>query len=95
LGARSAKIDQARANLPAAGFFFNDTHRNIIFRVTAAYYRLLDAMGQEDAARATLADAQTVQQAIEPRLANGLATLPDVLEARAALLLLRNQQASR
>ena len=82
-GARTAKIDQAKANLLAADFSFNDTHRRIIFRVTEAYYRLLDAMGQEDAARATLNDAQTVQQAIEARLANGLATLPDVLEARA------------
>jgi outer membrane protein len=83
-GARRDKIDQARANLLAADFSFNDTHRKIIFRVTQAYYRLLDAMGQEDAARATVTDAQTVQQAIEARLANGLATLPDVLEARAA-----------
>jgi outer membrane protein len=83
-GARRAKIDQAEANLLAADFSFNDTHRKIIFRVTAAYYRLLDAMGQEDAARATITDAQTVQQAIEARLANGLANLPDVLEARAA-----------
>ena len=83
-GTRRDKIDQARSNLLAADFSFNDTHRKIIFRVTEAYYRLLDAMGQEDAARATVTDAQTVQQAIEARLANGLATLPDVLEARAA-----------
>lgn len=82
-GARRDKIDQARANLIAADFSFNDTHRKVIFRVTEAYYRLLDAMGQEDAGRATLNDAQTVQQAIEAKLASGLATLPDVLEARA------------
>jgi len=83
-GARRAKIEQAQANLLAADFSFNDMHRQIIFRVTEGYYRLLDAMGQEDAARATVTDAQTVQQAVEARLANGLATLPDVLEARAA-----------
>src|SRR5260370_30908169 len=41
-------------------------------------------MGQEDAARASLANAQTVQQAAEERLAHGLATLPDVFEARSA-----------
>jgi outer membrane protein len=45
---------------------------------------LLNALGQEDAARASLANAQTVQQAAEDRLAHGLATLPDVLEARSA-----------
>jgi outer membrane protein len=83
-GSRRAKIDQAQANLLAADFSFNDTHRRIIFRVSEAYYRLLDALGQEDAAQATLTDAQTVQQAMEARLASGLATLPDVLEARAA-----------
>jgi outer membrane protein len=83
-GARDANIDQARANLLAADFTFNDAHRKVIFEVAEAYYRLLDAMSQEDAAQATLTDAQTVQRAIEARLANGLATLPDVLEARAA-----------
>ena len=34
--------------------------------------------------RASLANAQTVQQAAEERLQQGLATLPDVLEARSA-----------
>ena len=93
-GARSAGIDLARANLLAADFTFNDTHRRIIFQVTEAYYRLLDAMSQEDAAQATLTDARTVQQAIEARLANGLATLPDVLEARAASAQARYELAS-
>lgn len=83
-GARRAAVDEAQANLIAADFSFNDTHRQIVFRVTEAYYRLLDAMNQEGAAQATLTDAQTVQEAVEARLANGLATLPDVWEARAA-----------
>jgi outer membrane protein len=52
--------------------------------VQQAYYRLLNASGQEDAARASLANAQAVQQAAEERLKNGLATLPDVFEARSA-----------
>jgi outer membrane protein len=45
---------------------------------------LLNASGQEAAARASLANAQAVQQAAEERLRDGLATLPDVLEARSA-----------
>jgi outer membrane protein TolC len=93
-GARRAKIDEARANLLAADFSFNDTHRQIIFRVTEAYYRLLDALSQEDAAQATLTDAQTVQASVEARLANGLATLPDVLEARSATAQARYELAS-
>jgi outer membrane protein TolC len=83
-GARSGRIDEAKAQVLAANFAFNDTHRRIIFQVAEAYYRLLNALGQEDAARASLTNAQTVQQAAEDRLAHGLATLPDVLEARSA-----------
>lgn len=83
-GARSGRINAARADLLAANFGFNDTHRNVIYQVQEAYYRLLNEIGQEDAARASLANAQAVQQAAEDRLANGLATLPDVLEARSA-----------
>ena len=83
-GARSGRISAAKAELLAANFAFNDTHRSIIYRVEQAYYRLVSSMGQEDAARASLANAQAVQQAAEDRLAHGLATLPDALEARSA-----------
>jgi outer membrane protein len=83
-GARAGRIDAARAQVLVANFAFNDTHRNVIFQVEQAYYRLLRFMGQEEAARASLSNAQTVQQAAEDRLAHGLATLPDVLEARSA-----------
>src|SRR5262249_4380539 len=83
-GARRARIDQAMARLLAANFSFNDVHRALIFRVEQTYFRLLDAFGQEAAARASLANAQAVEQAAEARLQNGLATLPDVLESRSA-----------
>jgi outer membrane protein len=83
-GARSGRIAAARAEVLAANFAFNDTHRNIIFQVQQGYYQLLNALGQEDAARASLSNAQAVQQSAEERLNNGLATLPDVLEARSA-----------
>lgn len=83
-GARSGRINAARAQLLAANFAFNDSHRNVIYQVEQAYYRLLSSRGQEEAARASLSNAQAVQQAAEDRLAHGLATLPDVLEARSA-----------
>src|ERR1700739_982242 len=67
-GARSGRIDAAKAQVLAANFAFNDMHRDIIFQVAKTYYRLLNALGQEDAARASLANAQTVQQAAEDRL---------------------------
>jgi outer membrane protein len=83
-GARAGRIDAARAEVLAANFAFNDTHRKIIYRVEKAYYELLNAYGQVDAARTSLSNAQTVQQAAEDRLKQGLGTLPDVLEARSA-----------
>jgi outer membrane protein len=83
-GARAGRIDAAKAELLAANFAFNDVHRRLIFQVASAYYQLLDAAGQESAARANLANAQAVEQAAEASLKNGLATLPDVLEARSA-----------
>lgn len=83
-GARRGRIDAEKARLLAANFGFNDVHRILIYQVQQAYYRLLNASGQEFAARASLANAQTVEQAAEERLRHGLGTLPDVLEARSA-----------
>jgi hypothetical protein len=57
----------------------------VIYQTQTAYYLLLNAIGQEEAARANLANANAVQQAAESSLKNGLATLPDVLEARSAV----------
>ena len=65
-------------------FGCSDTHRRIIFQVADTYYRLLNAVGQVDAADASLLNAKTVQEAAEDRLEHGLATLPDALEARSA-----------
>jgi outer membrane protein TolC len=83
-GARRGRIKAESARLLAANFAFNDVHRQLIYDVLAAYYRLLNAAGQEEAAGASVVNARTVQQAAEERLRNGLATLPDVLEARSA-----------
>lgn len=83
-GARRGRINAAQAAALGANFAFNDAHRGVIYAVQQGYYQLLNAMGQEDAAQASLSNAQAVQKAAEERLKNGLATLPDVLEARSA-----------
>src|SRR5579864_8202864 len=83
-GARSGRIDAARARLLSANFAFNDTHRSVIDQVEKAYYRLLNSIGQEDSAQASLSNAKAVEQSAQDRLSNGLATLPDLLEARSA-----------
>jgi outer membrane protein TolC len=83
-GGRRGRINAESARLLSSNFAFNDVHRQLIYRVSETYYRLLNAAGQEEAAGASLVNARTVQQAAEERLRNGLATLPDVLEARSA-----------
>jgi outer membrane protein TolC len=83
-GRRSGTINAAKADLFSADFAFNDTHRKVIYQVTADYYRLLNAMGQQEAAKATLLNAQTVEKDAQSRLDHGLATLPDLLETQAA-----------
>ena len=84
LGGRSGAIDEAKANLLASDLAFNDTHRKIIFAVASAYYNLLNAQGQREAAEVSLKNAQTVAEDAQNRLDNGLATKPDQLEASAA-----------
>jgi outer membrane protein len=84
LGGRTGAIDAAKANLLAADLVFNDTHRHIIFQVASAYYRLLNAEGQRDAADVSLDNAKAVEEDASARLANGLATKPDQMEAAAA-----------
>ncbi|MGB9077223.1 MAG: TolC family protein [Terracidiphilus sp.] len=84
IGGRSGAIDEAKANLLTSDLAFNDTHRKIIFAVASAYYRLLNAVGQREAAEVSLTNARTVEEDAQSRLQNGLATKPDQLEATAA-----------
>ena len=54
VGARAGRIDAAKARLLAADFSCNDVHRQLIYCVAETYYQLLDAAGQEEAARSAL-----------------------------------------
>ena len=83
-GARAGRISAAKAEVLVANSQFNDAHRRVIYQVQLAYYQLLNSVGQVAAAQASLTNAQTVQQAADERLQHGLATMPDVLEARSA-----------
>ncbi|MGI4830016.1 MAG: TolC family protein [Janthinobacterium lividum] len=83
-GGRSAQIAAARERLASANFSFNRVHLDVLFETSRRYYRLLDAIGQREAAQVNFDNAETVRKAVEARLAVGLATLPDALEARAA-----------
>ena len=84
LGGRSGAVDVAKANLLIQNLEFNDTHRRLIYQIASAYFRLLNAKGQREAAEISLKNAETVESGAENRLRNGLATRPDLLEASAA-----------
>jgi outer membrane protein TolC len=83
-GGRGGAVDVAKANLIAANLQFNDTHRRVIFEVSSAFFQLINAKGQYEAAEISLKNAQTVEEDAQSRLKNGLGTLPDLLEATAA-----------
>lgn len=83
-GERRGKIDEQKASLLAANLNFNDVHRQVIYSMVSAYYKVMLAMSRKEAAEVTLANARTVQHSVEERLEQGLATLPDKLDAQAA-----------
>ncbi len=83
-GNRSARIDEVRQQLVAANLNFNQSLLDVLFETSRRYYQLLNAQGQREAAQLNFDNAETVRKAVDARLAVGLATLPDALEARAA-----------
>ena len=56
----------------------------LIRQVSQAYFSLLRARGLREAAEVSLNDAKTTEDAAQERRNNGLATVPEVLEAKAA-----------
>ena len=85
-GARSSRIATAREQLVSANFDFNRVQLDVLFEVSRRYYRVLDAIGQRNAAQVNFENAEAVRRSVDARLDVGLATLPDALEARAAAL---------
>jgi outer membrane protein TolC len=83
-GKRGAKIEASKAIRLAAAAAFQRTNQDVAFRVVTAYYNLLTAQERLEASRQNLKTTQTTLAAAEAQLANGRATLPDVLNARAA-----------
>ena len=82
-GKREANVDSAKEEKLAAGADVIQVNQALAFRVASAYYQLMTAQERLQAAQDTLRTAQTTQDAAENRLDNGLATLPDVLNAQA------------
>jgi len=83
-GRRAARVEATKAIRLAAAAGFQRTNQDVAFRVVTAYYNLVTAQERLEASRQIVKTAQTTQDAAEAQRANGRATLPDVLNARAA-----------
>ncbi len=83
-GKRSADLDRSKAQQLAARAGLFHVNQEVAYRVVQGYYGLLSEEQHLDAARKILATAQTTEDAAEAQLSNGRATLPDVLNAKAA-----------
>jgi outer membrane protein len=81
-GERSAVVASARERLMIANVGFNATHQKIVFQVTERFYQLGTARQKVLVARSALEAAQTVEQAVQARIDNQLATRPELLQAQ-------------
>jgi outer membrane protein len=81
-GERSAVVASARERLMIANVGFNATHQKIVFQVTERFYHLGTARQKILVARSALEAAQIVEQAVQARVDNGLATNPELLQAQ-------------
>jgi len=81
-GERSAVVASAKEQLMMANVGFNATHQKIVFQVTDRFYELGTARQKVLVAQSSLEAAQTVEQAVQARIDNGLATTPELLQAQ-------------
>ena len=81
-GERSAVVAAARERLMMANVGFNRTHQKIVFEVTERFYKLGTARQKVLVGQSALEAAQTVEQAVQARIDNGLATKPELLQAQ-------------
>ena len=81
-GERKAVVSAAKERLMMAYVGFNGTHQKIVFEVTDRFYKLGTAHQKVLVSQSALEAAQTVEQAVQARVDNGLATQPELLQAR-------------
>lgn len=81
-GERNAVVAAARERLMMANVGFNATHQKIVFEVTDRFYQLGIAHQKVLVSQSALQAGQNVEQAVQARLDNGLATTPELLQAQ-------------
>src|SRR6266513_1627947 len=81
-GERSAVVAAAKEQLMMANVGFNATHQKIVFQATDRFYQLSTARQKVLVSRSSLEAAQTIEQAVQARIDNGLATKPELLQGQ-------------
>ena len=81
-GRRDALTEEARRALLASNLTFNRALQTLVFEMQTAYYALDAAMALEETAEQGVETSRVQMEAVEDRLRNGLAIMPDVLLAR-------------
>jgi outer membrane protein len=81
-GERSATVAAAKERLMMANVGFNGTHQKIVFQVTDRFYQFGNARQKVLVSQSALEAAQTVEQAVQAQINNGLATQPELLQAQ-------------
>ncbi|MDA8389235.1 MAG: TolC family protein [Gammaproteobacteria bacterium] len=84
-GARAAQREQALAQIYVSGFDNNSALQAVALAVTQNYYQLIGQQALVRAYRQTVREDQASLDAARIKQQSGLATISDVLQARAAL----------
>jgi outer membrane protein len=81
-GRRRAGVERGGQELLRANFAFNRKLQEVAFGVARTYFGLDASRARVSASRASLESAAAVEEAVDARLQQGLATQPDILLAR-------------
>ncbi len=84
-GQREASISAAREGLLIANVAFNATHQRVVLEVSQNFYAYNLARESVKVAESASQTAETVHTAVEARVTSGLATQPDLLQAKQQL----------
>jgi len=84
-GERDASVRSSREDLLVANLAFNATHQKLVFEVSKNFYTYNTQRDAVRVAQSALETAGTVSEAVEARFNTGLATQPELLQARQQL----------
>jgi len=84
-GERAASVRAAREELLVANLGFNASHQKLVFDVSRYYYIYNNQRDAVRVAQSALDTASAVNDAVEARFKTGLATQPEVLQAKQQL----------